>query len=271
MVSGMSERDDVLETFVRARVMEGLRWAFDSACARVREDYSDDAGYDVGWFGYTRFTLLRDRLDRVFSCERYAVPEGVDGRVSLDVVRAELTQSDIDTMPAIQPGAVVRSNLNGSPGWAMGGYRILLHSIPPGKGANDVTWPAARPTKHLVAQQPTTDGDEPTLFDDLAPEHQVDLAAIIDQAVPLDLRTLIVAHALSPLIDTQALVLGQPRLNDRGGRPWHWTHDLLQAPPSGGGRLRPPAPAPSQPDGVPDAPVKLRRRAGESGAEGAAL
>jgi hypothetical protein len=261
----MGERDDVLEAIAEARVLEGFRWAFDSAASRAREDYSEDAGYDVGWFGYTRFTLLRDRLDRVFSCEHYAVPDGADGRASLDVVRTQLSQHDIDTMPPIHPGVVVRSNLNRSPGWAAGDYRLLLHSIPPGKGVNDITWPITRPTKRRVAQQPTVDVDEPTLFDGLAPEYQADIAAILAETNPLDRRTLVVAHAINPLTDKRELVLGQPRLNDGGGRPWHWTHDLLQTPPTDGALLRPASPAPSQPDGVPDAPVKLRGRARETG------
>jgi hypothetical protein len=110
----------------------------------------------------------------------------------------------------------------------------------------------------------------PTLFDALEPHEQIDVAALFPQPAPLDLRTLVVAHALNPLSGARELVLGHPRLNDDGGRPWHWTHNLLQPPQSEGDRVRPASPAPWRTDAVPDAPVKLRRRAGESTIEGAA-
>lgn len=266
----MTERDDVLGMLDQWGALRAFCWAYGSAAARVLEDYSEDAGHDVAWFGYTRHKLFCDRLDRVYSCGRYAVPDDADGRSSLDVVRAELTQHDIDTMPMIPPRTVVRSKLNQSPGWTVGDTRLLLQSIPPGKGSESITWVSTRPTKRLVASQPSSDSTMPSLFDTLEPHEQIDLSALFPQPAPLDVRTLVVAHALNPLTGARELVLGRPRLNDGGGRPWHWTHNLLQNPPSNGDRVRPASPAPSRPDAVPDAPVKLRRRAGESMIEGAA-
>lgn len=263
----MSERDDVLKALGQAGALGALRWAYSSAATRVLEDYSEDAGHDTAWFGYTRFKLFVDRLDRVFACERYAVRDDVDGGTSLDVVHAELTQNDVETMPAVAPRMVVRGNLNQSPGWVVNDLRLLLHSITPGKGIEDLTWSPARPTKWHVARQPSSDVAEQTLFEAVG-EEEIDGSAFVDETASLDLRTLVVAHALHPVTGARELVLGHPRLNESGGRPWYWTHDLLQARPGDGERLRPAPSGPVPPQNVPDAPVKLRQRAGEPEAEG---
>lgn len=104
----MSERDDLVGALDRAGVLAGIRWAFLSAAGRVLEDYSEAAGHDATWVGVTRFTLFRDRLDRVFSCRRYAVAEGADGQLSLDILHAELTERDVKTFPKLDPELVVR-------------------------------------------------------------------------------------------------------------------------------------------------------------------
>ncbi|PUB32455.1 hypothetical protein C8K30_101981 [Promicromonospora sp. AC04] len=264
----MSERDDVIEALGGAGILDAIRWAYDSATLRVLDDYSEDAGHDAVWLGVTRFTLFRDRLDRVFSCGRYAVRAGVDATASLDVVRTALSAREVATMPSIPPHAVVRNDLTGSPGWATADLRWLVASVPPGKGVNNFSWTQASPTKQRVAQQPSTDPDLQTLFDHLAPEEQAGIEALTDAHL-LDLPTLVVAHSLNALTGVRELVLGHPRLNPRGGEAWQWSHDLLQSPPPDGGRIRPSTPMPSAPDGVPDAPVKLRRPAAAAGETGA--
>jgi len=59
-----------------AGVLAGVRWAYLSATTRSLETYSEADGHDAAWLGNTRFTLFRNRLDRVFACERYAVHSG---------------------------------------------------------------------------------------------------------------------------------------------------------------------------------------------------
>jgi hypothetical protein len=49
-----------------------------------------------------RFTLFRNRLDRVFTCKRYTVRSGY-GDADLDMLYAELSDRDIDTMPRLDP------------------------------------------------------------------------------------------------------------------------------------------------------------------------
>ena len=255
----MSERDDLVGALDRDGVLVGIRWAFTSAADRVMEDFSEAAGHDATWVGVTRFTLFRDRLDRVFSCRRYAVADGMDGRLSLDVLHAELSERDVDTFPMLAPDLVVRADLSGSPGWSHGHTRWLLASSAFGK-LDELPWPQKSSTKQLVAQQPTDEPQEPTLFDQFAEEEASGLVALMAKT-KLDLHTLVVGHSLDAEHGGRELVVGQPRLNSDGGSAWHWNHDLLQVPPSDGGRQQPLVPASIAPDATPDAPVKLRRPA----------
>lgn len=264
----MSERDDLVGALDSAGVLAGIRWAFLSAADRVLEDYSEAAGHDATWVGVTRFTLFRDRLDRVFSCRRYAVAEGADGELSLDILHAELTERDVKTLPKLDPELVVRADLSGSPGWSHEGTRWLLASSAFGK-LDEVPWPQKSTTKQRVAQQPTDAPDEPTLFDHLTSDEQAGLATLMTGS-KLDLQTLVVGHSLDAEHGGRELVIGQPRLNSGGGSAWYWKHDLLPAPPMEGGRLRPSVPVPVGPDTTPDAPVKLRRPAVEQPTRGQA-
>lgn len=264
----MSEHDVLLETLDDGDVLSAIRWAYDSATARVLEDYSEAAGHDAAWVGFTRWTLFRDRLDRVFACRKYAVSDGADGRLSLDVLQGELSAHDIATMPQIAPGTVVRSDLNGSPGWSFSGTRWLLASVVFGR-LNEHRWPRKSATKQFVARQPAPDTEHPTLFDDFAAEERGGLVAL-SEAVGQDSVTLVVGHTLAVDHGGRELVIGQPRFNLDGGPAWHWTHDLLQSPLPDGGRVRPAGPTPVTSDAVPDAPVKLRTSAAASNQAGGA-
>jgi len=254
----MSERQDVITSFEGAGVLPGIRWAYLSATARVSGDYSEAAGHDATWVGITRFTLFRDRLDRVFACGRYAVREGADAELSLDVLHAELSERDIATLPRLAPDLVVRADLNGSPGWGWKGWGWLLASSVFGK-LDELPWPQKSPTKQRVAQQPNPDPDQASLFDDFAADEVPGLAALIAAAYQLDRETLVVAHSHDVDHDGRELVMGRARLNLGGGDAWHWRHDLLEVPPSQCGRGSATKPAPTGPETVPDAPVKLRR------------
>ena len=74
----MGEQQEVIAELTAAGVLAGIRWAYESATRRSLESYCEADGHDPAWLGHTRFTLFRDRLDRVFACARYAVPT-VDG------------------------------------------------------------------------------------------------------------------------------------------------------------------------------------------------
>jgi hypothetical protein len=276
----MREQDEALRDLNEAYVLDGLRWSARSSVARTMEDFDPDTGHDQGWLGYTFHKLLKDRLDRVFSCGRFAVPtldESLeeplteplpeDSVVGLDVLGTGLTQRELDSMPRIAPGVVSRADLNGSPGWRSGVWRWLLASFPYG-GADRIPWPQKSPTKRRVAAQPDPDQlafDPDVMGLPLLSAVLADLARVGGAG---DTTTLVLGHALDPDSGRAELPLGRPRLNSGGGDAWHWRIDLLRdGPPSGGqlrlaGRASPDSPSSGD---VADAPVRLRRP--ESGTE----
>lgn len=142
----MSEQQDVIGQLEAAGVLTGIRWAYRSATSRTLEIFSEPDGHDAALLGNLRFTLLRDRLDRVFACERYELPPGSRATDQLDLLYAELSQEDIRTMPHLAPDLIRRADLTGSPGWALGGRRFLLAACVFGK-LDSLPWPRrARPS-----------------------------------------------------------------------------------------------------------------------------
>jgi hypothetical protein len=257
----VSEQQDVIAELGDAGVLAGVRWAYLSATTRSLETYSEADGHDAAWLGNTRFTLFRNRLDRVFACERYVLHSG-NADADLDLLYAELSERDIATMPRLDAGLVRRSNLNGSAGWAHGENRFLLASCVFGK-LDHLPWPQKSPTKQRVAHQRNPEPPQPSLFEDFALEEIGELEAALATGQDLDLTTYVVAHSLNPLSQQVELVLGRARLNPGGSQAWHWRHDLLGTPPADGGRGTADAPMPTGPSTVPDAPVRLRRPAEE--------
>lgn len=257
----MNEQQDRIERLEAAGVLMGIRWAFLSAAHRVMEDFSEAAGHDPTWVGVTRFTLFRDRLDRVFSCGRYTVASRDDARMSLDMLYAELSRRDIDTFPQVAPDLVERSDLRGSAGWSHDGTRWLLASSGYGK-LDELPWSQKSDTKQRVARQPSDSPNEPSLFDQFTNEELAELepATVARQ---LDLHTLIVGHSQDIVLGGLELVMGQPRMNSAGGSAWYWKSDLLQTRPPEGELVHPSAPSSTGPTPVPDALVKLRKPAVE--------
>lgn len=260
----MGEQTDVIAELGAAGVLAGLRWAYESATRRALESYSEADGHDVAWLGNTRFTLFRDRLDRVFACERYAVSgDGLD----LDLLYAELSDQDLVTMPRLTPGLVRRSDLHGSAGWAYRDRRFLLASGEFGR-LDTLPWLQKSLTKQLVALQRNPDVRQPSLFETLLAEAgPPDESGAIDPALlagdrELDLVTYVVAHTLDVFSRETELVFGRPRLNLGGGPAWYWREDLLAFPLPAAERQAEAAPVTVDPSWVPDAPVRLRRQQG---------
>jgi hypothetical protein len=212
-------------------------------------------GLDQAWLGNTRFTLFRDRLDRVFACNRYSAyaPDGVR---ELDSLHAELSDSDVATMPVIPAGTVRREDLRGSAGWAWRHRRFLIASAEYGR-LDVLPWQEKSYTKQLVALQRSPDHRQPSLFEDLGEN-----LANLDAAASADgqLTTFVVAHTLDSKSAAFELTFGRPLLNP-GGPAWYWREDLLAEALPAARRAPDDAPAASAETGVPDAQVRLRRPA----------
>ncbi|OAA23319.1 hypothetical protein UG55_103816 [Frankia sp. EI5c] len=236
-----------------------MRWAYMSGTARALEVYSEADGHDATLLGILRHTLLRDRLDRVFACGKYAPAPDAETDGALDVLYAELSDRDVASMPTLAPGLVVRSDLNHSPGWVWERTRFLLAAFVVGE-LDRMSWPRKSRTKQRVARQLASDSNQLSLLDGIADEEIDGFAAALEAAHELDMRTFVVAHSLDPWTGRGELVLGRARLNTGGGPAWHWHHDLLSDSPAGGGRRGEDSPAPSGPNTVPDATVRLRSK-----------
>jgi hypothetical protein len=242
----MGEQQEVIEELTAAGVLAGIRWAYESATRRSLESYSEADGHDPAWLGHTRFTLFRDRLDRVFTCARYAVPTEDGGR-DLDLLYAELSERDLVTMPRVAPGQVLRRDLRGSAGWAYRRHWFLIASAEFGR-IDTLPWLERSVTKQLVAAQPGPDHRQPSLFEDLltdgvVPDHLLPEGEAAGLALPprldplllaadrqLRLPAFIVAHTLDADTGEIELTFGRPWLNLRGGPAWHWREDLLALP-----------------------------------------
>lgn len=258
------EKTKVIGALSRSRVLDAVRWAYDSAAAGVAEDYRPGKGYDEGWCGFSRHTLLRDRLDRAFSLGPYSVPVGTDPHDNLDIVFEAIPENERATFPFVSPGVVERADLNGSPGWRYGDYRLLIASIPH-DDVDDISWQRRSSTKQLVASQPDPEADEESLLHRLAAAGDMGSQAILDAlevAKPLDIPTFIVGHGHDVIGGgRRRLIVGRPQL--QAGEPWAWTHNLLSTPPPKSGGLKVPAANPD-PTQAPDAQVRLRRSAAAS-------
>ena len=256
----VSEQQHVITELGDAGVLAGVRWAYLSATARALDMYSEADGHDAALLGSIRYTLFRDRLDRVFACERYAVRSGNDDD-DLDLLYDQLSEHDIAIMPRLDAELVRRSNLNGSPGWAYADLRFLLASCEFGK-LDRLPWPQKSPTKQRVAEQRDPEPPQLTLFEELDQEEAGGLE-LLATGQELDLATYVVGHSLDPLSQQIELVLGRTQLNSGGGQAWRWRQNLLVTPPANGGRRSDDTPMPTGLDNVPDAPVRLRRPAEE--------
>ena len=126
----MSEQQDVIEDLSGVNALTSFRWAYGSAVAKALEDYSEEDGHDATFFGVSRYTLFRDRTDRVFHCGRFAVPSG-DADADLDQLLAGLSETDINLMPRIPAGVAIRAVCTcwSRPGVSTSGARPILASI----------------------------------------------------------------------------------------------------------------------------------------------
>jgi hypothetical protein len=253
----MSEQDDAITEFRASGVLAGLAWAWGSARRQTLQSFEPDTGHDQGWIGYNTFTVLKDRLDRAFTLGRFAIRADMDPALGMDILAQGLAPGEFERMPQLPTGAVIRDDLNRSPGWRSLGWRMLLQSYG-GLDIDHIPWPQKSWTKRRVASQPTP--DQPTLFDDLELPMAMDVLADLSVQSPADrvIVTLVGAYAIDAITGESAFYIGRPCLNHRGGEAWHWR--VMLDSDSHGPERGLPATTPGGPpiNEVPDAPVRLR-------------
>lgn len=103
------------------------------------------------------------------------------------------------------------------------------------------------------------------LFEALPEGTEIDMSVVQATDTELDLTTFVIVHTADSITGRSELALGRPRLNSGGGPSWWWLQDLDGFRPVGGGNRVVNTPMPTGPNTVPDAPVRVRREAGETG------
>ncbi|MBW8483105.1 hypothetical protein K1Y72_12040 [Actinomadura sp. PM05-2] len=185
---------------------------------------SRDDGFTDRSFGFASFDVLASQLDRV--------------------LRRGLA------------GPVTRDDLNGSPGWRYGRFRVLLKRHEFG-GVRGVRWDRDSPTKQAVARQ--TYRADPQLALDIGLPDEPDTPGVV---------TLVLAHSASPEPLELELFLGLPRLNADGGPAWHWLRRLDDEALGADPRrklVESTLPLWTDGDGEADVPLRLRRPRARNG------
>lgn len=249
-------RDAALAALYANDISRGIVWAYESTCEQALEDFARGTGYTALSAGVGRYDLLADRLDRVFSCGDYEVAAGMEA-VGLDVLYEGLTERARTTMPVIKAGTVVRSNLRGSNGWSVAGFRFITHSFPLGELAR-IDWTQASKTLQAVSRQEPAGSPIPrNLLDMMLDEDQREDLAAQDALPFVGVPTLVLVHSLDRDTAEREIAIGQSRYNDDLGGSWHWREPLSGGPaPEKGARPAPEAPSPAHDE--PDVTVRLR-------------
>lgn len=178
----MTEEQVVWDELLAAGFLHGVREAHREATLALFNGLSRAAGFKERTYGVGAFELLESHLDRVFG-------------------RDDLAQK------------VVRDDLNGSPGWRYGPYRVLLKRHEFGN-VRGIRWDRDSPTKQAVARQGYVDDPQLTLPLGLEPR---DTPGVV---------TLVLAHSATEEPLEMELFLGRPRWNADGGSAWHWVKQV---------------------------------------------
>ncbi|TDD15782.1 hypothetical protein E1287_41930 [Actinomadura sp. KC06] len=206
----MAEDRVVWDELLAAGFLHALRDAHRDATLAVLGSLSRAAGFTERSYGVSAFDVLATWIDRVFEDE----PQ------------------------------VVRDDLNGSPGWRYGPYRVLLKRHEFGN-VRGIRWDRDSPTKQAVARQGYTE------------DPQLELPLGIQRDTP-GVVTLVLAHSATDEPLEMELFLGRPRWNADGGTAWHWVKELDDAIGPDPRRKLVERTMPLWDDGEADVPMRLR-------------
>ncbi|MFI0406095.1 hypothetical protein [Actinomadura sp. 3N508] len=206
----MAEDRVVWDELLAAGFLHALREAHRDATLAVLGSLSRAAGFTERSYGVSAFDVLATWIDRVFEDE----PQ------------------------------VVRDDLNGSPGWRYGPYRVLLKRHEFGN-VRGIRWDRDSPTKQAVARQGYVE------------DPQLELPLGIGRDTP-GVVTLVLAHSATDEPLEMELFLGRPRWNADGGTAWHWVRQLDDAIGPDPRRKLVERTMPLWDDGEADVPMRLR-------------
>jgi hypothetical protein len=259
----VTEDEKVIAEMTEGGIVAALRWAAASAHARAWSDFDPETGHNQTMLGIAAHTLLADRQDRVFRLEKYSATDEDQDR---DVLLAGLLPPEQESLPTVT--GVERADLNNSPAWRYEQYRWFPSSFEHGK-VHDIAWGRKSPTKQRIAAQTGRENPEqfvlPGTYDEPV-GHALDpvtLRELLEADADNSVLNLVLAHSVNPHTGATELLLGRPRLNVGGGKPWIWLRSLQAGDGGMGSGVRPEAPEPTGPEHraeVPDAPVRLRPR-----------
>ncbi|WP_030170083.1 hypothetical protein [Spirillospora albida] len=207
----MDHQSAVWDELLGAGFLHGLRDAHREATLAVFGSLTRAAGFKERTFGIAAFDNLESQIDRVFEDDE----------------------------------RVFRDDLNQSPGWRFGPYRVLLKRHPFGN-VRGIRWDRDSPTKQAVARQGYADGRQLALDLGLTPRDTPDVV------------TLVLAHSASDEPLEMELFLGQPRMNDDGGPAWRWLRPLDDTLGGDPRRKLVARPLPLWGDDEADVPMRLR-------------
>lgn len=211
------EQNRIQARFFEVDFLEALVWAARSAIQRVKDDHSAEAGYNSRTFGNNFREILLDRLHRVFSTHAYTLPQDAAPNSGQDVVYAELSREEIETMPLISPGLITFSEVRQSPVWHYKEIRLFLQSA--GSNSFDkMGWNHSRVKREIACAPYCPD----TITSPLQTE--IDLFGKVhpNSTVPPNAIPLVFAYKVNQFEGLCGLTIGRPKDDTLKTGSWHW-------------------------------------------------
>ena len=201
-----------------AAIIPAIQWTLAAAHRSTVEQHDPGSGHDNRLRGHYFQNQICDRFDRVCATGKFLLPSGETLSRDCSDIYYSLTEHEISTMPQLEPGSVLRRDLNGAPCWHFGDYHLLFQSF--GRASfYDFKWATqSGKTKFAIAQKPfaPTTGQ---LFLDIVPGYPV-----LPSAGTPEGQYLIIGYRTNGL--TLEAGYGIPRDNTLDGHPWHWFTEL---------------------------------------------
>lgn len=225
-------------------VIPSMQWAIATAGETAAKQFDPATGHTNRLFGHIKRDLIIDRLDRTFQTGEYLYSYDPESANDDSRLYETLSDTEIDSMPKVEPGIVVRDNRRQSTKWRFKRYCIYLHSF----GSNefyDLNWCTQKSAiKREIASTPYKAGGATgtQLALDLDDEFLTASPKFTNFSTPTEVSLILAYRSLA---DSLAVGVGVPRNNTDGGTPWHVFFELDKWTPSGkvgfsGGSSAPP-------------------------------